>query len=535
MIKTLGQTANFVIQYQDSFTDALRRAQALQHAVEGDFAKLLNWFDISGRNFGPGNRVTLSVDQEALAKNYGYKRNGLTFVRMDPFQGASDQGRADDAVRALFVAEIVEVLMSYNNEIINKVGWAPRQSDGEGLSRVCAALFYPNAYYDPRLINGPFVNPWISSPEYLTTQRPPGTAGIARNDWIGKNEVSDRDIDSFGCSILFIYYLHVQLGYSMHSIITKAGATLEITYQNLSGNTGGYAALVGLINPYFPPSSKTSLKTDNPFPLLQGNDRSVQLTYTQEANDAWSVDSSGTVEIRPFSFCPIAKYFYNIFNTPVRMRVTASVTGFGQPVYKWKINGQAASASNFGDIAFAESIYLDDPNDPNNPQRQNKSVTVFYSDQGDTSTWGQMQGEMDIFNSGFPGHIPLTIEVEVSEKSGKNGSISGAAFATLDTQALVYEPRYYRDRLGCEAAYQDQHQRLVRWKRINILLTLPDPPPDLMRSIRILGEVVEEIAQLQREEPALAREVIAGLAKHLGVSPRILGAATGEHGQTANG
>jgi len=513
MIQTLGQTNHFTIQYQDTYADSLRRAQALQNRVESDFAKLLNWFGISA-GFGPTNRVTLSVDKDSLARNYGYKKDGTTFVRMDPFQGATDQALADDAVRALFVAEIVEVLMDYNNQTNGKTTWAPSGSDGEGLSRVCAALLYPNPYYSSNFLKGPFVNGWISSP--------------GRNDWIGKTESSDTDVDSFGCSILFIYYLHTQLGHSMNAIITNGGATPELTYQNLTGNTGGYAALVQLISPYFPLLTQTSLKTDNPFPLLQGQDRTVQLTFTQEGNGPWAVDTSGTVELNAFFTCPLAKYTYKIFNTPVRMRVTASVTGFGQPVYKWKINGQPAGF--FGTIPFTEPVSLDDPKDPSHQGIQSKAVQVSFSDQGDTSNWGQMRGEIDIFNVGFPGHIPLTIEVEVGEKSGKIGSISGAIFATLDTQALFYEDQYYKDRSACEAAFRDRINRLTRWKRIFILLTLPDPPPDMMRSVQILDEVVAEITQLQHEEPALAREAIAGLAHKLKISPRLL--RTAEHGES---
>jgi len=502
MIKTLGQTTNFTIQYQDTFSDALRRAQALQKTVEADFAKLLSWFGASA-GFGPANRVTVTVDQASLAFNNGYHSDGTTHVQVDPFQGTANESLGDDTARALFIAEFSEVLMDYNNQTTKNVTWVAGYSNGEGLSVVCTGLFYPEAYYT--LLGAPRVAGWLNS--------------STRNDWISQNESTDKDSDSFGCAALFIYYLYSQLNFSIHDIITKAGATLEATYQNLTGKSGAYAALTGLINPYFPPGNKFNLSTDDPFPLLQGGSRTVALTWTEEIQNTLYPDSTGTVETSPYFTCPVAKYAYTIYDIAALVRVTALVRGFGQPVYRWKINGQPASAA--GSLSFTEVVYLDDPANPAVPISGNRSVQITYSDQGDTSPSGQVLDELDINGAGS-GHIPLTIEVEVSERYLADGSISAAAFAVLDGQSLVYEDKYYKDRLRCEIAFRIRVEQLTRWKWINLLLTLPDPPPEIMRSVRILNEVADELAQLRRAEPALAREVTAGLTRQVGLSPRIL-------------
>lgn len=515
MIVILGQTKNFVIQYQDTFTDGLRRAQALQKTVETDFAKLLGWFGVSA-GFGPTNRVTVIVDQASLAFNHGYHSDGTTLVQVSPYQGTVNEDLGDDAARALFIAEISEVLMDYNNQTTKNVTWVAGFSNGEGLSIVCTGLFYPEAYYT--LLGAPRVIGWLNS--------------SARNDWITQNEQTDKDGDSYGCAALFIYYLYSQLGFSMHDIITKAGATLEATCQNLTGKSGAYAAFTGLINPFFPPGNQFTLSTDDPFPLLQGNSRTVLLTWSEEIQNTLFADSSGTVEISPYFTCPVAKYAYTIYNVAARLRATALVRGFGQPVYQWKINGQPTNAA--GTISFTEIVYLDNPANPAKPNSQSKFVQVSFVDQGNNSTSGQVLDEMDIYGDST-GHIPLTIEVEVSEKFAQNGSISATAFATLDGQSLVYEDKYYKDRLTCEAAFAARMRQLTRWKWINLLLTLPDPPPDVLRSVRILNEVVAELAQLQREEPALAREVMTGLGRQVGISPQILQAAKGEYGGPATG
>ena len=146
MIVTLGQTDNFTIEYQDNFPDARRRAQALRNSCESEFAMLMQWFAVikhpdGTEAFGPSNRVTLQVETASFANNYGYHRDGTTKVIMNPFDTQHfpapgedvNQADADDAVLGLFVAEIVEVLMSYHNtrSLPGFQAWNPVGSDGE--------------------------------------------------------------------------------------------------------------------------------------------------------------------------------------------------------------------------------------------------------------------------------------------------------------------------------------------------------------------------------------------------------------------
>src|SRR3978361_45100 len=152
MIQTVGTTTNFIIKYQDTdystnpprlFVNALRRAQQLMATCEADFRTLRGWFAIND-GFGPSNLVTLQVETESLERNYGYKADGTTFIRMNPFDSASDQALADDAVQGLFVAEAIEVLMDYRNQKNQEISWHFNWSDGEGLSRVAAATLHPS-------------------------------------------------------------------------------------------------------------------------------------------------------------------------------------------------------------------------------------------------------------------------------------------------------------------------------------------------------------------------------------------------------
>jgi hypothetical protein len=50
--------------------------------------------------------------------------------------------------------------------------------------------------------------------------------------------------------------------------VQAGGSTLEQTYQNLTGSSGGYSALRQCVDALFPPGSPSGLTTDNPFPVF---------------------------------------------------------------------------------------------------------------------------------------------------------------------------------------------------------------------------------------------------------------------------
>ena len=247
--QTLGQTDNCDIWYQDNYSHANARAQALQSAVERDFAKMAAWFNINA-GFGPSNRVKVLIDTASIARNNNYHADGTSLITITPFNDKPDNSMSANATRALFVAELVEISMSYNNQG-RAISWNPSGSNGEGVSRLCAATLYPDAYYNSDYLEGPYVNSWLGS--------------ATRRDWVGTTKSSDSNVDSYGCAILFLYFLHTQLGHPIQSIIQAGGDTLERTYQNLTGNSGGYNAMLQILSPLFPSNSWPGLQTDNPF------------------------------------------------------------------------------------------------------------------------------------------------------------------------------------------------------------------------------------------------------------------------------
>ena len=255
---TVTQTTNFIYTYDDTLstadqTAAIARANALAApaSCEADLTTLQGWFNVSG-GFGSPNQVTVLITKSiaGLGWNGGYQTGGKTQIKILPFTGATS---ADAAARAVFVAEMSEVLMSYRNQQTPVTTWIANNSMGEALSVVSAGQLHPEGYYTGT-VGGPRITSWLNSPK-------------PRPNWIDSNENTDTDFVSFGCGIVFIYYLRDQLGHSIGDIVTKAGATLEATYKNLTGSTGGFTALTDLLDLYFPEGTSYSPVSDDLFPL----------------------------------------------------------------------------------------------------------------------------------------------------------------------------------------------------------------------------------------------------------------------------
>jgi hypothetical protein len=104
-----------------------------------------------------------------------------------------------------------------------------------------------------------------------------GGPNPARSDWVtqtfnGSGSVrGDGDSVSFGCSLAFIYYLNVQLGFSINQIIAGYSNNLATAYKTLTGDPGTpFPFFLNLISSVYPASSAASIPgpvSDNPFPI----------------------------------------------------------------------------------------------------------------------------------------------------------------------------------------------------------------------------------------------------------------------------
>ena len=102
-----------------------------------------------------------------------------------------------------------------------------------------------------------------------------------RSDWVnttftggtfsGNNIHGDRDLISFGCAMGYIFYLQIQLGFSINQIIANYKSNMASIYRAVTGDSADpFPFFLGLISSVYPASSLASIPgpvTDNPFPI----------------------------------------------------------------------------------------------------------------------------------------------------------------------------------------------------------------------------------------------------------------------------
>jgi hypothetical protein len=142
----------------------------------------------------------------------------------------------------LVVAEADEVFMANQ-----AAGWDCGASNGEGLSRVLAAELYPAQ-----------LDGFATASSWLNSNRP---------DFVTRNDPTDINFVSIGCSVLFINYLRSQLGHSLTSIVQAGGPTLQEVHRALTGSTDAFGPFAALLQRHFPAGTPVNLPNDNPFPL----------------------------------------------------------------------------------------------------------------------------------------------------------------------------------------------------------------------------------------------------------------------------
>jgi hypothetical protein len=279
-----GNTTNFHLESPDGFwnglsatqqTNVAANANSLLGQVEGAFTTTTGWFGTDTSKFGTSHRQQVEFDQpdSSGAFNNGYGNP----IHIDTQSNNGTIGTAGAIVSMLWMAEWSEVLMSLTSN------WNAGDSSGEGLSHYCALQLFlagHNAYYNAGG-NQVFVQNWLNGDG--TTN--PGTAppNPARSDWVnhtftgadvgGTHVNGDGDPVSYGCALAFIYYLTVQLGFSINEVISNYSSNLASCYHAVTGNPNDpFPGFTGILNHVYPsgsPASLTGTNPDNPFPIAQ--------------------------------------------------------------------------------------------------------------------------------------------------------------------------------------------------------------------------------------------------------------------------
>ena len=509
---TLGQTAHFTIQYDETLIgsdgkpNAILRAQRVMNVCEGEFVLLAGWYKITD-GFGPDNRITvqLTTVTGGGANNQGYQGSNTLIQIGNQTSNVNAAAAAESSCMSL-IAELVEVFASYRNQHGNGA-WNAKKSDGEGLSLLCARERFGQGY--SQFYGVPWINTWLQSSR--DTQ------------WIGASESTDKNPLSFGLSLLFLYYLKDQRGFSIPAIIAAGGDSLATTYSNLTGTNDAVNAFSQLIGRYFPQGNTPQLATEDPFPLRDGSSRQVILTVDPEPESNPSRVNEGVAFVSPFFTCPKDLYQWYVDSTPKKVTCVANTRGYGLPLYRWSVNGVALNPpaqlnqpNVQGAIVVKAIVTTDHPIQPHTSALQDVTINYGVGENDFTSNL--------VFDCpGVVGHIDLSIEVDVSERFASTDTTSAIDSETIDNEFLHWESRYYSDRDRCMKPFLDVAREYVRSDVFfSLIKTLPDPPQETTRVIRELSQIAHALSAVAQHVPKEAARLRQAFSHALGITPAAL-------------
>src|SRR5579862_987405 len=258
-----GVTTHYKFQYDSTLKKTAtnpsgvepKRTNGLIASAEKDYQLMKAWF---------GGKLELSNISVTVSTQSGGATSGgsaaASSVTLLPAGYGYDT--SSDFLRYLVVAEVVELFMK-----VQDTGWyddgVNEGKKGEALSRFLAVQFL-----ETNKIGGSnfFENSFYVAKYWLAS---------SRADFITNNtDPSDVNPDNVtGCTTLFLYYLHTQLGFSIDEIVANGASTLGGVYANLTRDSAANAFKLfkDLLDKAFPPpqtfNPPKGSNYDNPFPL----------------------------------------------------------------------------------------------------------------------------------------------------------------------------------------------------------------------------------------------------------------------------
>lgn len=241
-----GVTTHYKFKYDDALDSTAHpgqpepaRTNELIAECEADYNLMSQWF--GGISLPYPTPIEVNVENAGGGAHWGPP------IGLDPGGGDAN------LMRYLMVSEVTEMFMLSQHK-----GWfAPdgsnEQSSGEGLSHFLATQFLLNKGLTPF---NDISNLWLNSP---------------REDFV--NHIDEYDHSSgpkSACALLFLYYLNVQLGFSIEEIVAAAGPQLTDVYRHLTGDAGDpFPFFKHMLDVAYPGTSTISgiANLDNPYPL----------------------------------------------------------------------------------------------------------------------------------------------------------------------------------------------------------------------------------------------------------------------------
>ena len=239
-----GRTAHFRIGYDPALPSGLTLARGLQSTCESDYQDMATWFGMQLHDLP----IYVHIGNLSGGASWSDNSSSSPTVTIKPV-GSGPVTLTQ--IRYLLVSEVTEIFMSAQDH-----GWFAGHdegSKGEGLSRFLGLQFL--------LGNG------------LAAITPPGfgvTAtwlNSARPNYVDHNPDDTAPDVVTGCTTLFLFYLHDQLGYTINQIIAAGANTLGGVYRNLTGRSDGWSAFSSLVDAHYPRGDAYNPAAETVFPV----------------------------------------------------------------------------------------------------------------------------------------------------------------------------------------------------------------------------------------------------------------------------
>ncbi len=512
----IGQTGHFLITVSTDTPDTRAAAQAILGTCEADLATLSDWFSVNWNDAPHGIWVSVGVDENSAprASNIWWGADQSPLIAIYGIGLANANGMTnirDELARMLFVAELAEVLMRFAPR-----GWDPGNSVGEGLSRVAAAELHPLGYYRPpgSANNGPYSTAWLQLP-YRTRDLQNEVAPGPRYDFISLSEDTDKNVLSYGCAILFFYYLHTQLNFPWRSIVSAWGAHLSITFEQLTGRPGreAFTEFSDVLNLHLPPGTGLTPWTENVFPLRA---KPSVLLYTSSLTvHRREQPEQLLIELKAGPLCEANVYTYRVVDVATKTTATARAPGTFMPRFSWSIAGVRLTDLGKGQIiTIPVTVTGTVPGFDQPPPQRGVPMRLFclITDFIDRS-------QLEITNLDFPGNTaPVEISTVMAESASTTipGLFNSSASNSFTTRGYDLGMSWITDVDRCNPRLTDRvkaSQEVLNDEIFN-LKNVPHPhPPErleaVVRAAQAYGEDVREMVAATAVSMETLREVLA--------------------------
>jgi len=255
-----GRTAHFSVEYDTALPNGLALARGMLRTGESDYQEMAEWFGGIGLIFDLPIPVQITNDAGGASwsdpPNWvaGLISPTITIHSLDPDSMLTDLTR----LRYLRVSEVTEMFMASQQH-----GWfgsatftgADEGSKGEALSRFLALKFLTG---NGLATSTP--NRFDVTDSWLNSQRP---------NYVDHNPDDINPDVVTGCTTLFLFYLHHQLGFTVEQIVAAGADTLAGVYRNLTGRTDGWVSFRRLVDAHYPVGVEYYPPAETVFPVSE--------------------------------------------------------------------------------------------------------------------------------------------------------------------------------------------------------------------------------------------------------------------------